>query len=241
MNVAPTPLHRRAARHPLALAVVVALVVVGASVLLLARYDVFAGSARLDSVRGSGVVATEPRAVAAFSGVELAGSNEVAIRVGGKQSVVVHADDNVLRHITTTVRDDRLVVGNTGGFTSAIPIRVDITVPSLDRLTLTGSGIVSAAGIHAATLTVTLSGSGVLRAGGSATRLSVTLAGSGDARLEHLVARDVRAVVSGSGRILVTATNSLSASVPGRGAITYGGDPSQVTTSITGTGAITRA
>lgn len=241
MNVAPTPLHRRATRHQLALALVVALAVVGVSALLSARYDVFDRSSGATSVRGSAVAGAQSRALAAFSGVELAGSNEVAIHVGGKQSVVVYADDNVLGHVRTTVRDDRLVVGTTGSFTSTTPARVEITVPSLNVLNLTGSGVVSAAGIHTASLTVTLSGSGVLRASGRATRLSVTLAGSGDAQLEQVVAQDVRAVVSGSGRILVTATNSLNASVPGRGAVIYGGNPAHVTTSITGTGAVTRA
>jgi len=53
------------------------------------------------------------------------------------------------------------------------------------------------------------------------------------------IARDVHAVVSGSGRILVRATNSLDAAVPGSGAIIYSGNPAHVTTSITGNGAVT--
>jgi hypothetical protein len=40
--------------------------------------------------------------------------------------------------------------------------------------------------------------------------------------------------------IQVTATTSLDAAVPGTGAIIYSGNPSQVTTSITGTGTIAR-
>jgi hypothetical protein len=51
----------------------------------------------------------------------------------------------------------------------------------------------------------------------------------------------VTAVVSGSGRIVVTATRSLDASVSGSGAIFYGGDPTKVVTSITGSGAVVPA
>lgn len=36
-----------------------------------------------------------------------------------------------------------------------------------------------------------------------------------------------------------TATESLDASVPGSGAIVYGGDPNDVTKTVTGSGAIT--
>jgi Putative auto-transporter adhesin, head GIN domain len=50
----------------------------------------------------------------------------------------------------------------------------------------------------------------------------------------------VQAVVSGSGLIQVTATTSLDAAVPGDGEIVYSGNATQVTTSVTGTGTITR-
>jgi hypothetical protein len=117
---------------------------------------------------------------------------------------------------------------------------VDVSVPSLERLTLSGSGMVAVDGFAGPALTVTLSGNGVLRATGSTTRLDVTLGGSGDAQLAQLVARDVHAVVTGSGRILVTVTGSLDASVPGTGAIVYRGAPAHVITSVTGTGVVTR-
>ena len=68
----------------------------------------------------------------------------------------------------------------------------------------------------------------------------MTLSGSGLAELGGLVVRDAHAVVAGSGRIDVTATSTLRASVPGTGAIFYGGNPKRVfTTSVTGKGAIT--
>jgi len=87
---------------------------------------------------------------------------------------------------------------------------------------------------------VTVSGSGLLSAAGTATRLDVTLSGDGQAQLSQLTATAVHAVVSGSGLIQVTATTSLDASVPGTGEIIYSGNPSQVTTSVTGTGTVTR-
>ncbi|HEY6067532.1 MAG TPA: DUF2807 domain-containing protein, partial [Gaiellaceae bacterium] len=90
------------------------------------------------------------------------------------------------------------------------------------------------------TLSVALIGGGLLRAGGTVNRLDVSLAGSGDAQLEQLVARDVHAVLSGSGRILVHATGKLDASVPGTGTILYSGNPANVKTNISGQGEITR-
>jgi hypothetical protein len=228
-------------RYKLALAAVVVLVLVAIGIVLIVQSDVHHGSSGSKGVQGSGVAATESRSLAAFTGVELAGVTNVTIRVGRKQSVVVHADDNLLRRVTTRVRGGSLVIGNTSGsFTAKSPMRVEVSVPSLEELTLSGSGAVTVAGVEAPRLTVTLAGSGVVRASGTAARLDVSLSGSGEARLHRLVARDVNAVVSGAGQILVTATKRLNASVPGTGSISYGGNPSHVTTSITGSGAVTR-
>jgi hypothetical protein len=241
MTVAPTPLHGRRAPHRHQVALIAALVVVAFGILLMVQYDLFKSSSSSNGVQGSGVAATETRNLGPFRSIELAGANNVTVRVGGKQSVVVHADDNLLRRVTTQVQAGGLAIGNTSGsFTTKSPMHVEVSVPSLTAITLSGSGVISAAGITGPRLTVRLSGAGVLRASGTATRLDVTLAGSGDAQLKQLAARDVQAVVSGSGRILVTATKSLDASVPGSGAIMYSGEPARVTTSITGSGAVAR-
>jgi len=160
--------------------------------------------------------------------------------VGGSQSVVVHADSNLLGLVTTRVVGGTLLVGTTGSFTTRTPMSVDITVPALAVVTLSGSGQLSVTGISTPVLTVSLPGSGALDASGTATRLDVNLDGSGQAQLDQLTARDVHAVISGSGLIRVTATASLDASVRGQGAIVYSGNPPRVTTSVTGTGAVTR-
>jgi hypothetical protein len=189
---------------------------------------------------GSGVPATQTRDVAAFDGVELAGSNNVVIRVGERQSVVVKADDNLLDRVTTEVRAGTLVIGNTpGSFTTKSPMSVEIGVPSLDALTLSGSGNVVADGIDGDSFRVSLPGSGTLTAGGRTTRLDVAVSGSGAVHLVELVAHDARADVSGSGTIFLTATGTLDASVSGSGAILYVGSPQHVTKNVTGSGAIT--
>jgi Putative auto-transporter adhesin, head GIN domain len=241
MTIAPTRLHPRRMPHDYrwALAALVIGLIVGGTAGLLLGSNVFEDSSSSTGLQGSGVAATDTRDLPPFGAVELAGSNIVTIRVGEEQSVVVRADNNLINHVTTAVQDGSLVIGNIpGSYTPKSPMSVTVSVPSLDALTLTGSGVIAVTDIEASSLTVRLPGSGVLRASGAATKLDVTLGGSGDAQLEQLVASDVRAVVSGSGRIVLTATESLDASVSGSGAIMYGGNPQEVTKSITGSGAI---
>ena len=240
MTIAPTPIEssRGHRRGPVLLGVAVVLLV-GAALALLLRYDPFGGSSSSAAEQGSGVAATQVRTLPSFRSVELAGSNNVVIRVGEKQSVVVKGDDNLLDRVTTRVESGSLVIGNTpGSFETKSPMSVEVTVPALTALSVTGSGNCWVSGIRTKSFTVSVSGSGVVTAEGSASNLEASVSGSGVAKLSQLVARDVTAVVSGSGDVFVTATHSLDASIPGSGAIVYSGNPQEVTKSITGSGAI---
>jgi hypothetical protein len=227
------PDRQRTLVSALILALVAVLVLATIVVVLLVR-----GGSPSSGIQGSGVVATQSRALPRFSRLDLAGSTNVTVVAGGRQSVAVRADSNLIRHVTTHAVAETLVIGTTGSFTTRSPMTVQVSVPSLAAVTLSGSGEISVSKIEAARLTVALPGSGVLYASGTATRLDVTLGGSGLAQLSNLVARDAHAAVTGSGLIRVTATAKLNATVSGSGAVIYGGNPSQVTRNVTGTGAV---
>ena len=212
----------------------------GAGIAVVAQHDRWGDSSTSSGVQGSGIEATQTRSVPPFTSVDMAGTSRIDIRVGDAQKVVVHADDNLLDLVTTEVRHGRLVVDNSGDFTTRTPMTVDVTVPELDALALSGSGIVTAEGVDAESLDVRVPGVGVLVVSGTVDRLDAGLAGSGDVQLQDLIAREVTATVSGSGRLQVQATHSLDALVSGSGAIFYTGGPSSVSRDVTGTGAIVR-
>jgi len=223
--------------QPSLIVAVIAVLVLGAIGVALALRGDHSSSGSV--IQGSGVEATQTRALPGFTSVNLAGDNEVNVVVGAPQSVVVNADTNLISHVTTRVAAGTLIIGETGSFTSHAPMNVDVSVPSLTVLNLSGDGQISITGISAPQLTVTVPGSGLLSVSGTVTRLDVTLAGAGMAELSQLSARDVHAVLTGSGLIKVAATSSLNASVPGSGLIMYTGNPAQVVTSVTGTGSVT--
>jgi hypothetical protein len=241
MTVAPTSAHTGGEQHASrwVLASIVAFFLGGLAVALLYHFDVFGGSSS-STAQGSGTSATQVRHVERFSGVELAGSNNVMIHVGAAQSVVVRADDNLLDRVTTEVQGSTLVIGNTpGSFETKSPMSVEVAVPALTTLTLSGNGNIVLDGLGADHLKVTLPGNGTLTGSGTARRLDVSVGGSGSVFFTRLVANDVHAVVTGSGSIFVTASAALSAAVSGTGSILYGGNPQRVTRSVTGTGSIT--
>jgi hypothetical protein len=241
MTTLPTPVSRGQAPHRLYLILLTTLVLlVAAGVVLLARHDWGDSTTRGNGVQGSGVAATQARHLPSFTSVDLAGANVVTVHVGGKQAVVVHADDNLLQFVTTNVRNGELVIDGTGSFTARSPMHVDVTVPKFEAATLSGDGVVTVDVVEAEQFATRLPGNGVLRVSGTVDRLDATLEGSGDIQLENLIVRDATAKVSGTGRLQVHATGTLDASVSGTGVILYSGNPSKVTQSVTGSGAISK-
>ncbi len=239
MSTGLTPVRRHGGLEKVsrALAVLTALLLAGIVVLVLV--DRSSNTLNSQGGTGSGVAAIQARSLPPFTGVDLAGANNVVVRVGARQSVIVHADSNLLRRVTTQVSSGSLVIGNTPGTLNARrPMYVEVSVPSLDALNVQGSGNISVTEINSASLSVRVPGSGNIHAVGTAARLDVGIDGSGTALLSRLIARDATASIDGSGSIVLTATHSLDASISGSGTILYTGNPAQVTKSVTGSGTI---
>jgi hypothetical protein len=189
-------------------------------------------------VGGSGRTTTDRRALAPFAAVELVGADTVTISVGPAQSVAVTGGDDVVDEVMTTVHEGSLVIANRGTFTSDVPMNVAVSVPSLDGVTLSGTGTVTVEGVTGQDFTADLSGAGTLVASGSVDRLTAVLSGVGTVELHGLIAREATSRLDGTGELGVHATSALEATLTGAGSITYSGSPA-VTMQNTGAGSIT--
>jgi hypothetical protein len=234
--MATTSLPARPARRGVLLAGLVALLLVSTAVAVTLTRDEGSGTTR--GVHGSGVAASQTREVSEFAAVDVAGASRVSIRVGQPRTVVVRADDNLLELVTTDVRDGVLVISESDSFDTETPLRVDVTVPVLDELRLSGAGVMTVAGVDARRLVVSVPGAGSVHVAGSTRRLEADLAGVGELDLADLVATQADVTVSGSGVARVHVTGALDALVSGTGAVVYRGGPARVTRTVTGTGAI---
>jgi hypothetical protein len=230
--------HSHKAPEFLVLGVVLVVGVLSVMLAVLVRSQDGDRLARSGTVRGSGVAATETRTLPPFTGVELAGSNNVSVQIGTPQSVVVHADDNLIGHVRTYVRSGTLRIQTTGTFSTRTPMRVSVVVPRLTSAALTGSGKVIIDGVDTPSFTASLPGSGTMLVSGRTDHLEASLPGSGQMNMHGLLARTVEVQLSGSGEVEVLATESLDAEVSGSGAVMYAGNPPDVTQSVTGSGAV---
>lgn len=211
------------------------------------------------AVNGDGHVVRERRDVPAFHAIELAGTLDLEVKVGPAQSVVVVADANLQPEIATEVRGGTLSIRNLRDLRSYRGARVEVTVPALDGLAVTGSGSAAVDGARG-DQALSMSGSGHLRWTGTAGVLRVTMTGSGSAELEgradrleaeakgsgellgrKLAARDAVVAVAGSGDAELTlAGGTLQASVAGSGDVRWWGQGRVTQAAVAGSGRITR-
>lgn len=208
---------------------------------------------------GSGTITTETRGVSGFTKIDLRTAANVELTIGDVEEVTVTADDNLQPLVTTTVENGWLLIEtpDNQNYRPSRPIVVEVTIPVLSEIMLSGAGDITASGVdtdslivtlsgagninitglNAASLAVTLNGAGDLLLTGSVNEQVVTISGAGDYQALELSSTSAVVTVRGAGNAFVSATGTLDASISGAGNITYGGNPT-VTQNITGAGRI---
>ena len=149
MTTAPTHVPRRHTSSRLYLALLASLVLLTATAVVLLALNLWRDDSTSSAgLHGSGIAATQLRTVPSFTAIDLAGGNNVTVQVGAKQAVVVGADDNLIDRVTTDVQRGTLVLGTKGSFSTERPMTVDVTVPTLETVVLSGSGVVIVEGLE---------------------------------------------------------------------------------------------
>ncbi|WP_262692969.1 head GIN domain-containing protein [Kordiimonas aestuarii] len=202
----------------------------------------------------------EMRDVASFSEVQLNGSMDLEVTVGGSQSVKVIADSDIMSHIETEVRGDTLRVGLDNGHShrNIKMMRVIVTVPELRGAGLRGSGdlhVTAAAaddfdlGLQGSgdvffrkakfgKLKIELQGSGDIDMEGTCDDLDIELQGSGDIDAGDLKCNTAEVDLRGSGDIEFFASQSADVGVHGSGDVVVRGEPAKLNSRVRGSGDI---
>jgi hypothetical protein len=188
------------------------------------------------AVEGSGTAARETRRVVGFESLSLSGPLDAEVRIGSPASVELTGDDNLLPLIAVEPAGTELRVFPSKAVRPTRPLVVHVVAPSLEEVSLSGSGHVTVTDVHGERFVLALSGSGSLGASGSVTRLEVTVSGSGTIATAGLAAETVKVAISGSGDGEVRATRSLDVQITGSGRLAYDGNPPDVRKNISGTG-----
>ena len=202
----------------------------------------FMVSCKKDSVKGSGSIITEPRAVVDFFNVSVSGSTNIFITQGNNFDVKVKAYENIIPYLETKVQDGTLFVGfKSNSNISNDNSEVYITMPSLNSLALSGSGNISSKGtfLGSGNFKATISGSGnIVIEGGTANNYQINISGSGSVKSFGMISKQAVISIIGSGNAELTVLQDLNATIDGSGNVYYKGTPATVTSKITGGGQI---
>jgi hypothetical protein len=220
------------------------------------------GSDLSGGIPGSGVVVSEKREVAAFTGVDVRYPASVTIRQGQSNSVTVETDDNLLPQLSTKVSNGSLIIENTESVWSrrvdpSDQILISITVKDLRdvkfpsageviiegiqseqlKLTVSGAGNTSLIGVQVGTCEINLSGAGSINASGVVEDLDVEISGAGSFNGKDLKSNSASARISGVGSASLWVVNDLVANISGVGSVNYYGSPS-VQKNVSGLGSV---
>jgi len=192
-------------------------------------------------IEGSGNVIVEAREVGDFDRISVEGFGVVRVEVGPAPSLTVEAEDNVVPLLVTEVEGTTLELKVKPGtsFRHVEEPLYTITTPTLAGVSISGSGDVTITGLDSESFDAAISGSGDIRPSGTTSSLDVSIGGSGAFHGGDLVATSAEVSVSGSGSVVVEATDTLDVAISGSGDVRYLGDP-VLTPSISGSGSIER-
>lgn len=210
-------------------------------------------------VKGEGEVVKRPLTVPEFHGIELEGAMDVVITPSEARSVVVEAQANIAELVTTEVTEGIWHIQTEGqGYSTDKPFVVHISMPTVDHITIDGSGDVKGTGpfrtdklvlrtngsgdmtfeVQAGAVDVAIGGSGDMKLSGTSDDVAVSIKGSGDVNARALKTSGAVVSISGSGDVTVNTDQRLVASISGSGNVMYDGSPSDLTRNVSGSGEI---
>lgn len=169
---------------------------------------------------GSGPTVTQERDITDVTAVQLDTSGNLTISLGATPSLTVTAGDKIIDRLTDDVDDGVLRLGLKGDPTRLnAEIRYELTVSSLESLTVVGSGDASVNLSAANKPSILIRGSGDVDASGiNAEEAALSIEGSGTIQVRDAAVENLMVRVDGSGEVSVDgATNTQRVEVMGSG------------------------
>ncbi len=210
-------------------------------------------------IDGQGKIVNVTRETESFSEIVININADVEIGVTSKNTMQIHAQQNVIDAITTKVKGDKLIIDATPCLGNTEPILIKVFTTKLTKIKLNGSGMVKTmhpitvgnielklsgsgklfADVYANHVEAELEGSGEVIVNGTTNTQEVEVEGSGNYRALGLRAFETEVKIEGSGKASISSLNSLNIKIEGSGEVTYSGNP-ELKTKITGSGRVTK-
>jgi len=155
---------------------------------------------------GNHNVIRQERPAEGFTNVSLSGVGNVYVHPGENYKVIVTTDSNLQDRVVTTVNGDTLRITQRSSLFSSTELAIDVYLPELRSISLSGAG----------NFTVNA---------GEAADLDISLSGTGDIDARNFQVQNITISHSGVGTSKVWAESTLTGKLSGVGEILYKGNP----------------
>lgn len=182
------------------------------------------GGSDSSCIEGQGPLVSQTIDLASFEGIDFQVAGKVSISQGDEQLVEVRARENMIDLLNTDILQGVWGIGFRECVSDTGPVEVDITVPTLDSVALSGSGDIIAE-LSTEALATILSGTGNIGLSGNSVDHAITFSGSGQINAFELMTERTSITLSGSGNVEVSASEELGVILSGVGDVFYKGNP----------------
>ncbi len=220
----------------------------------------FSCEAQWSKIKGEGSVVTKNLDIDDFKNLGLGISADVVLTQGSTQSVKIEAQQNIIDNIKTRVKGSTWSIGFHENASNYKDITIYITVPTLESISIGGSGNITSTNkfdnsremdisiggsgdvsidLSARDVDISIGGSGKVALKGDGEDLDISIGGSGDVMAYNFPVNSCSVSSAGSGDIELNVSDDLNVSLVGSGDVTYKGNP-KVKSSIVGSGDVER-
>jgi hypothetical protein len=176
-------------------------------------------------IKGSGKRETEKRQIAPFTAITTEGAFNIEVTCQKDLSLEVEGDDNVLDYVSTEVTNSVLRLKNTKSYSVNEPVRIKISVPNLEGLSVSGAGKIEIKGMNNEKFEIDSNGAPSIAVSGTTRLIDINTNGAGKIDTHNL--RASRGIVESNGvsRVDVAVADQLDVTVSGPSSVFYQGDP----------------
>lgn len=195
---------------------------------------------RRSDIHGNGKREVQKRDVGSFTSIATNGAFNIEVTSQKNLSLEIEGDENVLSLVTTEVGDNKILrVENSSNYLPSEPVRLRISVPDLEGISVNGAGHIDIKGLNNDKFVIDSNGAATIVVSGTTKLVEIDASGAGKVDTQNLHAS--RAVVDAKGvaKIDLDVSDQLDVTISGPSSVTYKGDPI-VNKTINGPGKIVR-
>ncbi len=190
-------------------------------------------------IKGNGKRELQRRQVAPFTSISTNGAFTIEVTCQKDLSFEIEGDENVLGFVTAEVGNNILRLDNKQNYSVSEPIRIRISVPNLEGLSVNGAGHIEVKGMNNEKFEIDSNGAASITASGTTKLVDIEANGAGKVDTQNLHAARAVVDVSGVAKVDLDVSDQLDVEISGPSSVTYKGNPT-VNKNIHGPGKLTR-